>query len=470
MNKGKRRRVPALLGVLGLLALALAAAVGYHMLNWQKQEWLLTGSDRALRNPGRGFYIQVDSARAGRLPDLADQVRVVLLAFDIRDYTDGPLPQAKLDELDDALRAADQAHLGVVFRAAYGFTADVSEPGDLALVGTHIAQIAQVLGRWSSRLLVVQAGMLGDYGEWHDGLYLGGDEALGREARLYVLQCWENGLPQGTQVAVRRPRFIREAPDAGILAGRLALHNDALLSTSSDMGTYDDPGYDFAREMAWMAQALPGVCNGGEMPTLGERSQPGNAHWEFADLHLSYLNLLYNQEVLDAWRQAPAPVADGEGSAFDYIEKHLGYRLWVARVTAGHQPLPCLAGQALDLGITLQNDGYAALPAGYQVYLDWYDGTGALLQSTQLDRAPLDGAWGGGQATLRARVPLPDGYGDGPLVLGLRIAPDANTFDSLDCVELANGDPVLYLDGCNRLLRLYREQGALFHPVRVDLW
>lgn len=463
MNKPLGRALWAALALL----LILTGAVGYRMIARQEDRWVLTGSTRTLENPGRGFYIQVDSARTDKIPDLARQVRVILLAFDIGEYTDAPLPRDKLAELDDALRAADQAHLSVVFRAAYGFCPDVREPEDPALIDEHIAQIAGVLNRWSHRILTVQAGMLGDYGEWHDGRYLGGGELPDREYRLYVLQSWQDHLDGSIQVAVRRPRFIREARAAGILDGRLGLHNDALLSTQSDMGTYDDPDYSFERELAWMDGALDEVYNGGEMPALSERSQPDNAHRELAALHLSYLNLRYNEDVLDAWRGTDMPGAPGQ-TAFDYIERHLGYRLWVTRITAARSLLTDLIGPTLDLSLSLQNDGYAALPPGYRVYLELYDEAGTRLQWIELDRSPLNRVCGGSQATLTVRLEMPGALKDGPLVLGLRIAPDTGTAGP-DCVELANDPPVDYRDGCNWLLRVYRDKDAFGDPVRAEL-
>ena len=122
-----------------------------------------------------------------------------------------------------------------------------------------------------------------------------GDESAQRTSRLYVLQQWEAVLEQQIPVAVRRPRFVREAQEQGILTGRLCLHNDALLSTDSDMGTYDDPEMSFSEELQWVDEQLADQYNGGEMPSPGARNEPENAHAEFQRLHIGYLNQMYNQ-------------------------------------------------------------------------------------------------------------------------------------------------------------------------------
>ena len=222
--------------VLLLVVLALAAAFAFSRLRWEKS-WNFSESVRTLRNPARGFYIQVDSTRWQRIEKISGDVRVILLTLDLRDFAEQAIPDETLQELEQALSAAEQGHAAVVFRAAYGFDESVREPDDLETVGAHIAQIAQVLNPHAQNLLAVQAGLLGEYGEWHGGHFLQGDESAQRTSRLYVLQQWEAVLEQQIPVAVRRPRFVREAQEQGILTGRLCLHNDALLSTDSDMGT-----------------------------------------------------------------------------------------------------------------------------------------------------------------------------------------------------------------------------------------
>ncbi len=272
-----------------MFCMVMAAAV-YARLS-PEEAWYFQETDQVLDNPGRGFYIQIDSGRADKIPDAAKEVRVILLAFDMEGYLSGDLPEEKLGELREALRAAKREHVTVVFRAAYGFHGEVTEPEQIGQMGRHIEQIAEVLNQSADQILVVQAGMLGSYGEWHSSRYLEGTGDQQRESRLYILRQWEACLAPQIKVDVRRPRFIREAAEEGILSGRLGIHNDALLSTDSDMGTYDAPGMEREDELVWMQEHLIRQVNGGEMPVLGELSMPGNADREFAMMHTGYLKI-----------------------------------------------------------------------------------------------------------------------------------------------------------------------------------
>lgn len=443
--------------ILFLLFVFGAAAAVYFVLS-PRAEWHFQETDRPLDNPDRGFYIQIDSGRADKIPDAAQEVRVILLAFDIEEYFSGELPEEKLEELREALRVAQKEHVSVVFRAAYGFHGDVTEPARISQMGRHIEQIAEVLNSFEEQILVVQAGMLGNYGEWHSSRYLEGTEEQQRESRLYILGQWEAALSPQIQVDVRRPRFIREASGAGILSGRLGLHNDALLSTESDMGTYDAPGMGREDELAWMQENLTRQVNGGEMPTLGEFSMPENADREFAMMHTGYLNLKYNQEVVSYWDT----VMLGDSNAKRYLENHLGYRLYLSEL--GMRRLH-LGGELYTTGIKIRlrlcNTGYAPLPEQYKLYLTAGAGGEAVYQEIQMPE--LYGVSNGESAETEVSIRLPQDLvrEDETIKIGLKIARAMDMEDGRDCVELAN-EGGLYHDGINAVAVLDQTRG-IFH-------
>ena len=127
-------------------------------------------SDEVITNPSRGFYVQFDSGHLQQLYELDDSgITLVLLAYNIQDFTDHDLSQAKLDELSLAFDAIRAHGLKVIFRAAYGFTrnAEYSDPSSLSIIKTHISQISPILQENKDLLLTVQAGFLGPWGEWH---------------------------------------------------------------------------------------------------------------------------------------------------------------------------------------------------------------------------------------------------------------------------------------------------------------
>src|SRR5262249_32593195 len=74
-------------------------------------------------NPERGFYAPRTTGRMDRLDGLRQQgITLALVEMDLRDFKERDLTPEKLAELRQALRAARQSGLKVLFRAAYGFT------------------------------------------------------------------------------------------------------------------------------------------------------------------------------------------------------------------------------------------------------------------------------------------------------------------------------------------------------------
>ena len=440
--------------ILGVLAVSAALPAAWLLRQIAGEECRTYGeSDRSLFNPDRGFYIQVKSSRPDRIAEAAGSVRVILFSFDLEGCMEEELPEDRIAELAEALETARKTHTAVVFRAAYGFHRDVAEPDEIAVMGSHIEQIAGVLNRYPEQILVVQAGMLGAYGEWHSSRYLEDSGEGAEENRLYILRQWEAFLDPGIRVAVRRPRFVREAEEEGILSGRLGIHNDALLSTDDDMGTYDDPGMGREEELLWAKEQLLGQANGGEMPTPGSYSVPENAAREFALLHLGYLNQEYNKDIISGWSAIPM----GETDAKRYLEQHLGYRLFLSELDVKRFSLAgTLSGDGLAVRIRLCNTGYAPLPEKYRVYVTVDNGEKKSYQEVELPE--LYQICNGESVGKELAVPVPEELLEDTetLVIGLKIAPDAARTDGRDCVELAN-DSFSYRDGVNQIVSLRRE-------------
>lgn len=442
-----------------IFCLFMAAAV-YACLSPETARYFQE-TDRVLDNPDRGFYIQIDSGRADKIPDAAKEVRVILLAFDMEGYLAGDLPEEKLEELREALRAAQREHVSVVFRAAYGFHGEVAEPDQIGQMGRHIEQIAEVLNQSADQILVVQAGMLGSYGEWHSSRYLDETEQQQRESRLYILKQWEACLAPQIKVDVRRPRFIREAAEEGILSGRLGLHNDALLSTDSDMGTYDASGMEREDELVWMQEHLIRQVNGGEMPVLGALSMPENADREFAMMHTGYLNLRYNQEVIAHWDTETI----GDSNAKRYLGNRLGYRLSLSEL---HMRKLHLGGELYTTGIKmrlrLRSTGYAPLPEHYKVFLAVGSGDEYVYREIQIPELYDLSNGESIEKEVCIRIPWEFAQERGTFEIGLKIARSSDVKDGRDCVELANQSG-FYHEGINGIASLERTKRFLVNTL-----
>lgn len=459
------RRVKKSIFCMGILfSVILLALTAAYMVLMSKGNWQFQETDRLLANPDRGFYIQVNSKNYEKIPNVAKEARIILLAFNIGEYLSEDLPEEKLQELEAALRAAKDNHVAVVFRAAYDFDGNVEEPDSIERMGRHMEQMAEVLNAYADQILVVQAGMLGNYGEWHSSRYLEGTEEEQAASRLYILRQWETCLSPQIKVDVRRPRFIREAMEKGILTDRLGFHNDGLLSTDNDMGTYDEAGMGREDELEWMQKNLVGQVNGGEMPMAGEFSLPENANREFAKMHIGYLNLKYNKEVISRWEAETMEDMDAKS----YLENHLGYRLFLSDLAMRQIHLEKESFQnGIKMNIRLCNMGYAPLPSGYKVFLAVGADGEWVFQEVQIPELYQISNGEYVEKELEVQIPEKFAYENTTLDIGLKIARDAEVENGQDCVELANQEFV-YQNGVNKFASLDRERKWFFKTAVVS--
>ncbi len=331
-----------------------------------------TESDEIITNPSRGFYVQFDSGHLQKLYELdGSGITLVLLAYDIQDFTDRDLSQAKLDELSLAFDAIRAHGLKVIFRAAYGFSrnAEYSDPSSLNIIKTHISQISPILIENKDLLLTVQAGFLGPWGEWHHS-NLGDDQGTPTQAIINeLLAALCEAVPQTVSIAVRRPRFIRLIDTSIVDISRIAFHNDALLSTDTDMGSYDQAEYTRNDELTYIHERPYPVANGGEMPMLSMYTEPSVAFEELSLLKLTYLNHEYNKEVIAYWE-----TVNTENKPFiDLIQKKLGYRYFIEKSII---PKSFRTDQSVKIKVTLKNSGFSAVTIPYRIELIVHDESG----------------------------------------------------------------------------------------------
>lgn len=433
-------------------------------------------SDADISNPFRGFYYQTDTSD-GRLPEqiAEDDLRLLLLTFDLKEEKEGAISSAKLAELEYMLKLAKEAGIQVIFRAAYGFGSEYKykDPENPDIILAHIGQIAPLLNEYGENMLCVQAGFLGPWGEWHHSNLLGEDEEENREIRNLIIGEWVELLEAPVTVNVRRPRFVRDAIEAGIPADRLGVHNDALLSGADDMATYDDEAYSREEELLWIDEHLNRGRNGGEMPALSEYTRPEHAAGEFERLHLTYLNSSYNKEVLDDWKTQKL----NGGNAYDVIAGRLGYRLGIENISVTDE----LRGlHSIELTVRLSNSGFAAAPEGYGLYAVVDRGTDISFYPAELigeetaskggASARKERALSGGAALLadippeesmglRVKIPVSELKNSDYVRLGLLLSREAVSGDEA-AIRLAN-DELLWENGIN-YIGSYRLEGRVY--------
>lgn len=381
-----------------LIALFFICIILYLLAINQKVTVYYEETKGILDNPGQGYYVQIDSNQPDVIKGLREEGnRLVLIGMDLQKYQNSMIDQEALDHLRKCLIKAKENSVQVIFRGAYNFYGSCMEPNTITTIQNHMEQIATVLNEEKEVIESVQAGMIGDYGEWHDGKYLMGNEEENKEIRCLILRTWEKYLDKEIKVSVRRPRFIREAQEENILVGRLGYHNDGLLASDTDLGTYDDTKYSRQDELEWMDETLLGQHNGGEMPMVSDWSDASNANQEFMKMHTSYLNRYYNVEVLDEWKKQTI----GTENAETYICSHLGYRYYIDNIRVSRY----LRDGKIKVDVTIRNTGYNIASKSYQMYFVVTNSKGDR-KEFPIDSEPLSHIYNGKEITLHLTADL----------------------------------------------------------------
>jgi hypothetical protein len=328
-----------------------------------------TASDAELSNPERGFYDSVELIGGGSF----DHVRAAgrTLAYDgvrLDAYRDAPLDAAFLDELDTGFEKARQAGIKIVLRFVYneGPYPNSEPDAPLARVLEHLGQLAPVLAKNQDVIAVMQAGLIGAWGEWHTSTN-GLDTPENEQTILLALL---DALPASRMTQIRTPNAKADifGPSAiadaqafdGSKQSRTGHHNDCFLATASDYGTYPDPVETWKDYVGQDGRFTP---IGGETCGLNPpRTDCGEATQEMQRLHWSFINALYNTDVIDGWET---------GGCLPEVKRRLGYRLALTEATYSQAVRP---GGVLALDVKFENTGYASMFNARPVYVVLDDG------------------------------------------------------------------------------------------------
>jgi hypothetical protein len=362
-------------------------------------------------------------------------------------HQDGTSPI--LDEYADKLLnyrppcedGADNTFCGkkVLFRPRYDVRGNVTpssnvcgkfQADSLSLQLDHIDAVAKMLGDFKDVVAFIEAGYLGQWGEWNTFNFPGTspilDDVCDRDKVVdrILLKYGEVGLQQ--HVGLRRPVFAKQVIDRNADA-RVGIYNDCFMSNELDYGTYsnydDDcnvpdldhcdhpdpvncnpsnfPAADDAK--AWARTFTANATFGGETCPVDENDDDvsdGTERWWSCDnmigansepgsLHMSYLHGGYANEAVPAWN---GDNPEGE-KCYDEIRRKLGYRFEVTRVE--YTP-KVIWGHKFSVSIVIKNTGWSKLHKPREAKLVLRDGVEPSLVFTDTSGAGAVETWAPG--------------------------------------------------------------------------
>ena len=312
----------------------------------------------------------------------------------------------------------------------------------------HVKQLAPVLSKNTDVIVALEMGMHGAYGEMHSDTNITYDrvaEAVNLMLRntppeLKILTRTGNYSAKvlgfdnwGVDFHIDGEKFAEIAKAKGDTMYRVGMFNDGYLGTQYDYGTWGaDCNTSICREegVAWLEKYGINTPYGGEALTTAKDYQvintPEFLSYEGFRTHTSYLNIQWNNNLIDSWKKTLFNIKDFDYdfervdslTGFKYINDHLGYRFvlresWVTD-TVG-------ADGIFKAKVRIQNVGFGNLtwkaPVRLAVLTD-LEGTGLLM------------------------CPMPTYY-------------DLPDIDSRDIhsrtISIAGGDTVMTFDGNNEI-------------------
>jgi hypothetical protein len=413
-----------------------------------------TASTATIANPERGFYRHVGCETPLSLSQLTSfrtsgGETLMLCVFYLRPFVNSPISQASLNLFQAQMDTVRNAGLKAIVRFAYN---DANNPADAtpAMVNTHLTQLAPYLAANKDIISVVQAGLIGSWGEWGNTSNYGDSynmTAKNIADRKSVVDKLLAVVPAERAVQLRMPLFKTKlySPTAltsaeaftGTAKARLGFHNDCFLSNSSDYGTYINPSVEYP----YLEAETNFVPSGGETCAYtAPRSDCPTALSVMSQFHWSYLNLDYNVTVLDKWRSQ---------GCFAQVEQKLGYRL---ALKSGAYSSSAKPGGAFTVNLQVQNTGWAAPFNARNVELVFRNTASGALYRVKLATDPR--RWTAGQTTTVSQtVTLPANMVKGTYALLLNLPdPQASLSNRPEySIQLANNGTWEASTGFNNL-------------------
>lgn len=358
-------------------------------LNFKRPSWQPFPLQERVETPGnpyRGMYticrIHADSllleGEGVRIDDFRPPQgqSLILLEINLVHFREGPLSDLALQNISFVLAHLGKCGVQLILRFLYDWDGQgaLHEPALLDTILGHMGQLSPILKQHGPTIYILQGLFIGSWGEMHGTRFSSPSCLIALTEKL--LDC----SSPDTYLALRCPSYWRmvsrsfsPATWADVQhrapAARIALYNDAILGSETDLGTYGTMARISASicsdpwcrddELLFQHQLCRYVPNGGEIVTDSALNDAPQAMRTLQMMHLSYLNSEYDPAVLNKWRNGHKCGLGGVFRRADdltVIKAHLGYRYVV---TDTHLIRKTDAEGRCHLTITLTNKGFA---------------------------------------------------------------------------------------------------------------
>ena len=378
LKKRKKRVAFAIIMVLGLCLYVFFAKVYPNLRKVIYAKGELTESVYELNNPYCGWYEifgytlgkRGDKQAAKDIYKLDGVCNLVLLEINLNQFWDRDIPEDALAELDGIFSSWSKSSAQMIVRFVYDFdgNAAATEPAEISQICSHMRQVIPYMNTYKKSIYICQGLFVGNWGEMHSSTHTNrGDFGT-------LMSVLSHDLDPSIFMAVRTPEIWRQLTTSltplednmaydGSVASRLSLFNDGMLGSVTDVGTYDESSSfseienftgkgNRQEEISFQNKLCLYVPNGGEVIIDNSYNDIESAVSALSEMRVSYLNMDYDEEVLNKWKKSQY---NGE-SGYTYVSKHLGYRYVL---TDSEIYDLSFSTQKANYRISIKNEGFA---------------------------------------------------------------------------------------------------------------
>lgn len=383
-----------------------------------------------LNNPERGFRLEValDVSKKNyvwnpqKYPDItsyleeqsnyysSDSVSLVQTYFYLTDVVGRNITeedfQTMLIFFDELRKLGKKAVLRFAYETQFLGRATVGPT--LEDIITHTKQLKSFLDKNKDIIQVMQAGMIGAWGEWHSS-FNGLENS--DETKRTILKNICNMTPEGRFIQVRVPEYKNLLDSTSLEYKRVSFHDDFIVIKNH---VWDGGMSEGTVNYNQILRESPFLPIDGELPwgswSMNEDPDNPDNGWIIDGIqtarrlflqHYTSLSIVHNYKEnntkdkysMSYWKETPIsenfllenkmPISDGyfkkkDGSkvkrnVFDYIRDHLGYRIELQKMTL---PKILTIGCSNFIEISLINRGFSTLFNEHPVYIVLIDSKG----------------------------------------------------------------------------------------------
>ena len=433
--------------MLTVLCVGIALCACNSVMPAYKQQLNYTESTAKINNPDQGFYRPIYVKLNGNgitynKNIVNDSTQLYHLRIDISAFSkqvngsaDIPLTQTALDGLDELLSFVKSKDKNAIVRFAYdpSYGGSKDKEPQLSIILQHIEQVCTVINNYNSTVTAVEVGLIGPWGEMHSSAIA---NAQNITPIIEAFVTHTNAVP----LLVRTPKMIYDylgitvndvddyVIDANSKAYRLGIYNDGYLGSANDLGTYTDR----QRETEFLSKQTAHLPYGGEVVIpSSEYHDIDKCLPEMNLLNLSYLNIEWNNQVIDKWKNSNYTKQCGQDelfygkTAFDYIQNHLGYRFVLTNSVFKYTS----KADELQIELTLKNVGFGNLNKTSHTKLIFADSDGKVAYTCQAQDFKGDSSY---NCSLKLNLP------NGNYQVYLCLYQDELENNPLYCLQFAN--------------------------------